>query len=288
MSDRLRSRVRRFPRVRRFVRALPGHVLLLVLLVFLLFPFYWTFVTSIKPQKELYGSTVTYWPRAATFDSYRRLFSEYNFLKPMLNSLLVAASTTLVSLTVSLLAAYAFSRYRFRGRKFFMSLFLSNNMFPTVLLLIPLFAIMRKIGILYTPSALILSYTTFTIPFSIWLLNGYLDDLPMSLEEAAMVDGANRAQAFLKIIFPMLVPCVVATGAYVFMTAWNEYTFAVMFTNEGNRTIPVALKNFIGQLGVEWGMLTAGGIITIIPVCIMFFFAQKRLVEGLTAGAVKG
>ena len=288
MSDRQRSRGWRFSRFRRFLRALPGYILLIAMLIFLLFPFYWTFVTSIKPQKELYGSTVTYWPTAVTFDSYRKLFSEYNFLKPMLNSLLVASVTTVVSLTVSLLAAYAFSRYRFRGRKFFMTLFLTNNMFPTVLLLIPLFAIMRRIGILYTPSALILSYTTFTIPFSIWLLNGYLDDLPRSLEEAAMVDGANRAQAFMKIILPMLIPCVVATGAYVFMTAWNEYTFAVMFTNESNRTIPVALKNFIGQLGVEWGMLTAGGIITIIPVCIMFFFAQKRLVEGLTAGAVKG
>lgn len=271
-----------------FLRQLPGHILLAAFLFFLLFPFYWTFVTSIKPGKELYGSVVTYWPISPTFDSYRRLFSEYNFWKPMLNSLLVASLTTVLSLAVSLLAAYAFSRYRFKGRKFFMTIFLTNNMFPTVLLLIPLFAIMRKAGILYTPVALILSYTTFTIPFSIWLLNGYLDDLPRSLEEAAMVDGANRAQAFLKIILPMLIPCVVATGAYVFMTAWNEYTFAVMFTNEGNRTIPVALKNFIGQLGVEWGMLTAGGIITIIPVCIMFFFAQKRLVEGLTAGAVKG
>ncbi|MFZ5859126.1 MAG: carbohydrate ABC transporter permease [Spirochaetota bacterium] len=272
----------------RFLRQLPGHILLAALLIFLLFPFYWTFVTSIKPGKELYASKVTYWPLSPTFDSYKRLFSEYNFWKPMLNSLLVASLTTVLSLAVSLLAAYAFSRYRFKGRKFFMTIFLTNNMFPTVLLLIPLFAIMRKAGILYTPVALILSYTTFTIPFSIWLLNGYLDDLPRSLEEAAMVDGANRAQAFLKIILPMLMPCVVATGAYVFMTAWNEYTFAVMFTNEGNRTIPVALKNFIGQLGVEWGMLTAGGIITIIPVCIMFFFAQKRLVEGLTAGAVKG
>ena len=169
-----------------------------------------------------------------------------------------------------------------------MTTFLTNNMFPTVLLLIPLYAIMRNIGILYTPMALVLSYTTFTIPFSIWLLNGYLNDLPMSLEEAAMIDGASRTQAFLKIIFPILLPCIVATGAYIFMTSWNEYTFAVMFTNEGSRTIPVTLKNLIGQLGVEWGMLTAGGIITIIPVCIMFFFAQKRLTEGLTAGAVKG
>ena len=264
------------------------YLLLAGMLAFLLFPFYWTFVTSVKPEKELYSEVVTYWPKDFSLDSYRRLFSDYNFFKPMANSLLVAALTTAISLTVSLLAAYAFSRYRFKGRKILMTMFLTNNMFPTVLLLIPLYSIMRKIGILYTPTSLVLSYTTFTIPFSIWLLNGYLDDLPLALEEAAMVDGANRAQAFLKIILPILMPCIVATGAYVFMTAWNEYTFAVMFTNEANRTIPVALKNLIGQLGVEWGMLTAGGIITIIPVCIMFFFAQKRLIAGLTAGAVKG
>jgi multiple sugar transport system permease protein len=271
-----------------FLAALPGYLLLAALLAFLLFPFYWTFVTSIKPESELYGSTVTYWPAKATFDSYRKLFSDFNFLRPMVNSIIVAVSTTLVSLIVSLLAAYSFSRFRFKGRKILMTLFLTNNMFPTVLLLIPLYAIMRKLGMLYTPSSLILSYTTFTIPFSIWLLNGYLDDLPSSLEEAAMVDGANRAQAFLQIILPILMPCVVATGAYVFMTSWNEYTFAVMFTNEASRTIPVALRNLVGLLGVQWGMMTAGGILTIIPVCIMFFFAQKRLIAGLTAGAEKG
>ncbi len=258
------------------------------ILLFLLFPFYWTFVTSVKPEQELYGAVVTYWPKSLTFESYRKLFVDFNFLKPMGNSLLVAVITTVVTLFVSMLAAYAFSRYDFRGRKGFMVMFLTNNMFPSVLLLIPLYAIMRKMGILYTPTALVLAYTTFTIPFSVWLLNGYINDLPLSLEEAAMVDGANRGQAFVKIILPILTPCLIATGVYIFMQSWNEYTFAVMFTNENNRTIPVALKNLIGQLGVQWDLLTAGGIITIIPVCVMFFFAQKRLVEGLTAGAVKG
>lgn len=271
-----------------WLRFLTIYLPLALLLFFLLFPFYWTFVTSIKPDSELYGSVVTYWPESPTFASYSKLFFQYDFLKPMGNSFLVAASTAVVSLFVSTLAAYAFSRYDFVGRKPLMVAFLTNNMFPTVLLLIPLYAIMRKIGILYTPGALILAYTTFTIPFSVWLLNGYMNDLPLSLEEAAMVDGANRAQAFVKIILPVLAPCLVATGVYIFMTSWNEYTFAVMFTNEGNRTIPVALKNLIGQLGVQWDLLTAGGIITIIPVCVMFFFAQKRLVEGLTSGAVKG
>lgn len=269
-------------------RLLTLYLPLTLILLFILFPFYWTFITSVKPEAELYGA-VTYWPENFTWDAYKKLFTTtVDFLSAMKNSLIVATATTLVSLTASTLAAYAFSRYRFAGRKAMMALFLSNNMFPTVLLLIPLYSIMRKLGLLYTPGALILAYTTFTIPFSVWLLNGFLNDLPMSLEEAAMVDGCNRRTAFLKIVLPILGPCLVATGVYIFMNAWNEYTFAMMFTNNASRTIPVALKSLIGQLGVQWDLLTAGGIITIIPVCIMFFFAQKRLVEGMTAGAVKG
>ena len=264
------------------------YIPLLLILLFILFPFYWTFITSIKPEAELYGA-VTYWPKEVVWDSYKNLFTTtVNFLDAMKNSFVVAAATTVVSLTTSTLAAYAFSRYRFAGRRAMMALFLSNNMFPTVLLLIPLYSIMRKMGLLYTPGSLILAYTTFTIPFSVWLLNGFLNDLPLTFEEAALVDGCNRRTAFSKIILPILGPCLVATGVYIFMTSWNEYTFAVMFTNTQTRTIPVALKSLIGQLGVQWDLLTAGGIITIIPVCIMFFFAQKRLVEGLTAGAVKG
>ncbi len=261
---------------------------LVLFLLFLLFPFYWTFVTSLKLPEELHSLKVIYWPQNPSFQAYSHLFGQYNFLHPMKNSLVVAAITTLISLTVSTLAAYAFSRYRFVGRKPLMVLFLTNNMFPTVLLLIPLFTIMRKMGLLYNPASLVLSYTTFTIPFSVWLLTGYLNDLPIALEEAAMIDGANRAQGFLRIVLPLLLPCMLATGVYIFMQSWNEYTFAVLFTNETSRTIPVSLKMLVGQLGVQWDLITAGGIITVIPVCIMFFFAQKRLVAGLTAGAVKG
>jgi multiple sugar transport system permease protein len=261
---------------------------LAMILLFLLFPFYWTFVTSIKTEKELYGA-VTYWPKIITFVSYSKLFTTtVNFFSAMKNSFVVALTTAVVSLSVSTLAAYAFSRYRFAGRKALMFLFLSNNMFPTVLLLIPLYSMMRKMGLLYTPASLVFSYTTFTIPFSVWLLNGFINDLPISLEEAAMIDGCNRGTAFIKIVLPVLTPSMMATGIYIFMTSWNEYTFAMMFTNVATRTIPIALRNLIGQLGVQWDLLTAGGIVTILPVCIMFFFAQKHLVAGLTAGAVKG
>lgn len=261
---------------------------LTVILLFILFPFYWTFITSIKQEEELYGA-VTFWTKNIRWSSYQKLFTtSVNFISAMKNSFIVAFITMAVSLMASTSAAYAFSRYRFKGRKAIMALFLSNNMFPTVLLLVPLYSIMRKMALLYTPWALVLAYTTFTLPFSVWLLNGFLNDLPITLEEAALIDGCNRRQAFFKIILPLFRSGLVATGVYIFMTSWNEYTFAVMFTNNSSRTVPVALKSLIGQLGVDWGLLTAGGIITIIPVCVIFFFAQKKLVEGLTAGAVKG
>ena len=287
ISDALARSHRQRVRRERLSRIFSLYLPLVLFLVFILFPFYWMFVTSIKPEAELYGAT-TYWPHNFTWDSYVNLFGRFDFLKPMGNSLFVAFVTTLVTLFVSTLAAYAFTRFEFRGRKPLMVMFLTNNMFPTVLLMIPLYIIMRSLSLLFTPWALVLSYTTFTIPFTVWLLNGYLNDLPLALEEAAEVDGANRVQAFLYVIMPILAPCIVAAGVYVFMQSWNEYTFASLFTNSGNRTIPVALKSLVGNLGVQWDLITSGGVITIIPVCVMFFFAQKRLVEGLTAGAVKG
>ncbi len=261
---------------------------LAVLLIFTLFPFVWTLLTSIKPQKELFTSTLHYLPQHPTFGNYVELFKHMKFVNNLLNSLFVAVVTAACSLFVSLLAAYAFSRYTFRGKFAVMISFLLINMFPSVLLLIPLYSIMRQIGLLYTPWALIVAYSTFTIPFSVWLLTGYLNDLPISLEEAAMVDGCNRRQAFIRILLPLTIPGIIATGIYIFITAWNEFVFAVMFTNEGTRTLPVALQSFIGEFDIQWGLLSAGGIVTTLPILLMFMFVQKKLVEGLTAGAVKG
>jgi multiple sugar transport system permease protein len=260
----------------------------LLFLLFLLFPFYWMFVTSVKPQAEIYTNPLIYWPKEFTLDTYRNLFGYFDFLKYMKNSLVVALCTMILSLIVSTLAAYAFSRYQFKGRNVLMGMFLSGNMFPAVLLMIPLYTIMRSLKLLYTPMGLILAYTSFTIPFSVWLIQGFIRDVPFSLEEAALVDGCNRMGAFFRIFIPVLTPCLLAAGVYVFMQSWNEYTMASLFTNPSTRTIPVALNSLIGQLGVEWDILCAGGTIAIIPVCIMFFFAQKRLVSGLTSGAVKG
>ena len=170
-------------------------ILLALFMVLLIFPFYWILITSIKPESELYGAVVTYWPHHISFVAYRNLFESFNFLKYMKNSLIVAVVTTATTLVLSLLAAYAFCRFRFPGRKFLMGLFLCNNMFPTVLLLIPLYAIMRGWGVLYTPTALILAYTTFTLPFCVWLLNGYIKDTPVSLEEAAQMASIHGGAA---------------------------------------------------------------------------------------------
>lgn len=258
------------------------------LLAFALFPFVWTLITSLKSHNELFTPVFRYFPQHPTLDNYRELFARTSFPLNMLNSMLVASAAAVLSLTVSLLAAYAFSRYRFRGRFLIMVSFLTINMFPPVLLLIPLYSIMRLLGILYTPYALIIAYSTFTIPFAVWLLTGYLNDLPISLEEAALIDGCSRPQAFVRIILPLTVPGVIATGIYIFITAWNEFVFAVMFTNQATRTLPVALQAFVGQFDIQWGLLTAGGVITSLPILALFMIIQKRLVEGLTAGAVKG
>lgn len=270
------------------IQKILAFILIIAFIAFLLFPFYWMLVTSVKPNEELFTGIVTYWPKNFTAKAYENLFRSYDFLSPMLNSLFVSVITTIISLVVSVMAAFAFARYEFPGRKLLMMLFLTNNMFPTVLLLISLFTIINRMGILYTPWALIVSYSSFTIPFSLWLINGYMSDMPLEIEEAAMIDGCNRGLAFILVELPMLIPSIISCGVYILMNAWNEYTFAVMFTNENNRTISVALKNLVGQLGVQWDLMTAGGIIAVLPICIMFFFAQKRLVAGLTAGAVKG
>ncbi len=263
------------------------YIPLILLIVFALFPYLWTFLTSIKTEKELYTIVLHYIPKQPTLENYITLFKKTNFFRSMVNSFLVAGATSIISLLVSILAAYAFARFNFKGKTFFMVSFLLINMFPPVLLLTPLFTIMQKIDLLYTPYSLIIAYSTFTIPFSVWLLTGYIQDLPVSLEEAAMVDGCSRLGAFFKITLPLTIPGIVATGIYIFITAWNEFIFALMFTNEATRTVPVALQTFIGQFEIQWGLLTAGGVITTIPVVVLFMFVQKNLVEGLTAGAVK-
>jgi multiple sugar transport system permease protein len=259
-----------------------------VLLALTLIPFIWIFLTSLKNPNELYSKVFTYLPVQPTLNNYAELFTKTNFIQNIKNSILVAGCTSLISLLIATMSAYAFTRYRFRGRKLLLGSYLLIYMFPAVLFLIPLFMEMRKFGLINTLWALIIAHSTFTIPLSVWLMVGFLNEVPIEIEESALVDGCNRFVSFIKIVFPIISPGLAATGSYIFIYSWNEFLYAVMFTNEATRTLPVALQVFVGQYLIQWDLLSAGAVVTVIPVILLFMLIQKNLVRGLTAGAVKG
>jgi multiple sugar transport system permease protein len=201
--------------------------------------------------------------------------------------MIIACGSALIGLGVSIPAAYAFSRFRFPGRRPLMTAFLVINMFPIVLLIIPLFLLMRTLGLIDTFFGVILGHSTFAIPFAIWMLTSYFNAIPKDLDEAAMIDGASRFETIRFVVLPLVMPGVVTAGIYIFITSWNEYLFAMMLSGQAVRTVTVALQLFIGEFTIQWGLLTAGGTLIALPVTILFLLVQKRLVGGLTAGAVK-
>lgn len=277
MKDR-RTTTRRFLEVE-----LP----VLVILGFALAPYAWMVLTSIKPQAELSLWPVRYLPQSATLDHYRELISRTTFAGNLFNSFVIATGAAALGLSVSIPAAYAFSRFRFRARRTLMTGFLVINMFPVVLLIIPLFILMKNLGLLDTFLGVILGHSTFAIPFAIWMLTSYFNAIPRELDEAAMIDGASRQEAIRLIVLPLVMPGVVTAGIYIFITSWNEYLFAMMLSGQNVRTVTVALQLFIGEFTIQWGLLTAGGTLIALPVTILFLLVQRRLVSGLTAGAVK-
>lgn len=259
----------------------------LLVLAFALAPFVWMLLTSIKPNADLSQFPVRYLPSSTTFEHYRTLIQRTSFPVNLLNSLAIACGAVLLGLATSVPAAYSFSRFRFAGRRTLMTSFLVINMFPIVLLIIPLFVLMRTLGLIDTFLGVIIGHSTFSIPFSIWMLVSYFNAIPKDLDEAATIDGASRLQTIRLVVLPLVMPGIVTTAIYVFITSWNEYLFAMMLSGETVRPVTVALQLFIGEFTVQWGILTAGGTIIALPVTILFLFVQKRLVGGLTAGAVK-
>lgn len=259
----------------------------LLVLAFALAPFVWMLLTSIKPNADLSQFPVRYLPSSTTFEHYRTLIQRTSFPVNLLNSLIIACGAVLLGLATSVPAAYSFSRFRFAGRRTLMTGFLVINMFPIVLLIIPLFVLMRTLGLIDTFLGVIIGHSTFSIPFSIWMLVSYFNAIPKDLDEAATIDGASRLQTIRLVVLPLVMPGIVTTAIYVFITSWNEYLFAMMLSGETVRPVTVALQLFIGEFTVQWGILTAGGTIIALPVTILFLFVQKRLVGGLTAGAVK-
>ncbi|MEN5277652.1 carbohydrate ABC transporter permease [Brucella sp. TWI432] len=258
------------------------------IVLFALAPFAWMVLTSLTPTEALSANGVSLSPSGWSLDNYERLFNKTQFYKNMLDSLVIAVGTVVLGLAVSVTAAYALSRFRFLGRKLFMMQFLLINMFPIVLLILPLFIIMRKYGILDTYFGLILANSTVAIPFSVWMLTSYVAAIPKSLDEAAMMDGCSRLAALRRVIIPLMMPGIISTGIYIFITAWNEYLYALTLGGRNVRPVTVAIQTLIGEYQIEWGLLAAGAVVGAMPATILFLLVQKRLIGGLTQGAVKG
>jgi arabinogalactan oligomer / maltooligosaccharide transport system permease protein len=211
------------------------------------------------------------------------------FGRQLLNSVLVSAAATLVGVILAVTAAYAFSRFRFPGRKASLSGFLVTQMFPGTMMMIPLYILLDTFGLLNKLSGLVLVYATTSLPFCVWMLKGYFDTIPKDLEEAALIDGASRFRIFWSVILPLARPAIAVTALFAFMTAWNEFVLAkTLMTREALYTLPVVLKGYVGKEDVEWGRFAAGAILVSLPVMALFFALQRQLVSGLTAGAVKG
>lgn len=259
-----------------------------LLVLFAMAPFAWMILTSLTPTAVLNATGVSLSPAGWSLDNYVRLIEQTSFLKNMMDSLIIASGTVVVGLIVSVTAAYAFSRFRFPGRRLLMLQFLLINMFPMVLLILPLFVLMRRFGILDTHFGLILANATVAIPFAVWMLTSYIAAIPKSLDEAAMTDGASRLTALRKIVLPLTMPGIISTGIYIFITAWNEYLYALTLGGRNVRPVTVAIQTLIGEYQIEWGLLAAGAVVGAMPATVLFLLVQRRLIGGLTQGAVKG
>ncbi|MCB2052990.1 MAG: carbohydrate ABC transporter permease [Geminicoccaceae bacterium] len=270
-----------------------GWVFLVLLVLFSLLPMVWMFFTSIKSQLTALQYPPEWYPHNPTLEEYHRLLSPSSevggeFLTFLWNSIYVSTATTVIGVAIAVPAAYAFSRFRFPGRKFLFFAVLFRNMFPAVVFLMPLFIMMRLMGLVNTQASLILTYLTFGLPLSIWLLKGFYDNIPIQLEQAARIDGATRFQAFMLVVMPLSAPGITATAIYSFITAWNEYVYALTFLNDDDKlTLPVGLQRFFSEYVTNWPGLMAASFIMSVPVVALFLVLQKYFVRALTEGAVK-
>ena len=266
-----------------------AYTVLVILAVLVLFPFYWMTITSFKNEDQMRSLVSMFWPRPLVTENYEQLLGKTDFVAWYRNSATVAISSTLLATAVGTIGAYALARLRFFGRGFMASATIITYLVPPSILFIPLYAQMRNLGLANSLAGLIAAYPSFTVPFVTWLLMGYFESIPEELEEAAMIDGATRFGAFWRVVLPLSAPGVLAAGLYAFTQAWNEFLYALVFITDGRlRTLPVGLASFITGDVYGWGYLMAGAVLTTLPVIAAYIYLQKYMVEGLTAGGVKG
>ena len=261
------------------------------LLFYLLFPFYWTIVSSLKTSSQLFATPINYIPPTPQWENYAQVFKSQPFAQFLLNSFVVAGGTTLMSLLIGMFAAYSLGRFDFSGRKPIYYATLAVAMFPQISVLGGLFVLIRSLGLYDTVWGLMLSYMIFTLPFTIWILTGFVREIPAELEEAAFIDGATPLQTLTKVLLPMMAPGLVTAGLLAFIQAWNEFLFALTYTvGQNSRTVPVAIAFFSGTSSFElpWNLITAASVVVTLPLIVLVLVFQQRIVAGLTAGSVKG
>lgn len=263
-------------------------LLQLGLCVVILLPFFWMVSVSLKPAAEPFAIPARLWPENPTFENYLTAFRP-EFRTYFLNSVVVSLSTVVITVTLALFAAYSFTRTQMRLLSILMVLVIVAQMFPASAIIIPIYKMMKAADLLNTYTSLILAYVTVTLPVAIWMLRGFLARLPVTLEEAAAIDGAGPFKIFFLIILPLCKPGIVATAVFVLIVTWQEFLFALSFTSTKDmRTLPVGMNDFIGQYGIRYGELMASSVLISVPVIAIFFLLQRQFVAGLTAGAVKG
>jgi ABC-type glycerol-3-phosphate transport system permease component len=261
----------------------------LALLLFTAFPLMWMASTAFKVSSEIFATPPTLLPRTFTLANLERLFAETRFLTYLANSLTVALSTAALTLIVSTPAAYSLTRFRFAGREKLAALILFTYMFAPIMIIIPFYVMMRFLGLNNTHVGLVLAYTAFCLPFNLWLLRTFFQGIPIDIEQAALIDGANRLQAVIYVVVPLALPGVVATGIFTFILAWNDYIFArVLIGADELKTLPVGIADLYNASVVDWGMIMAAGLLVILPVLGVFMFIQRYMVTGWGAGGVKG
>jgi multiple sugar transport system permease protein len=278
------------PASQRRVRTLLLILGTIAILIYALFPFYWMLTVSIIPEQKFFEREVHFFPNEVTISNYINLFQVLPFAKYFRNSSIVAISTVLVTLLVAIPAAYAFARFRFRGRRPLLTGLLLLYMIPPVVLLVPLLLTFRNLQLINTFVGLILAESTGTIPFGIWMLVNYFVALPRELDDAALVDGCSPLGALIRVILPLSLPGVLAAGLFVFIVTWNNFLFAFLFASgEEVKTLPVVMRSFVrGESGVFWGLIMASATLTTLPVALVFLFFQKYLIGALASGSVKG